>query len=154
MMFRKYQLLIGYGLSMALLLALLRWVELKYLLYEYTVEVYAAIVAIVFLILGLWLSKKLTKPKMKTEIREKIIYRDASQPFEINQSRVDELGISTREMEVLALMAAGFSNQEIAAQLFVSPNTVKTHLARLFEKLEVGKRIQAIEKAKTLGLIP
>jgi DNA-binding CsgD family transcriptional regulator len=153
-MFKKYQLLVWYGLSLALLLALLRWMELKYLLYEHTFEVYAVFIAVFFLIIGIWLSKKLMRPKIRTEVMEKIVYRDTSLPFELNQKLVDELGISSREMEVLQLMAAGLSNQEIAAQLFVSPNTIKTHLARLFEKLDVGKRVQAIEKAKRLGLIP
>lgn len=139
---------------MAVLLALLRWLELKYLLYEHTFEVYAIFIAAIFLVLGTWLSKKLTRPKVKTEVLEKIIYRDSSMPFEVNQRVIDELGISTREMEVLKLMASGFSNQEMATQLYVSPNTIKTHLARLFEKLNVGKRVQAIEKAKRLGLIP
>lgn len=153
-MFKKYQLLVWYGLSLALLLALLRWMELKYLLYEHAFEVYAGFIAIFFLIIGIWVSKKLTKPKVQTELLEKIIYRDTGTPFELNQKLVAELGISSREMEVLQLMAAGLSNQQIADQLFVSPNTIKTHLARLFEKLEVGKRVQAIEKAKRMGLIP
>lgn len=139
---------------MAVLLALLRWLELKYLLYEHTFEVYAIFIGAIFLVLGTWLSKKLTRPKVKTEVLEKIIYRDTSMPFEVNQRVIDELGISTREMEVLKLMASGFSNQEMATQLYVSLNTIKTHLARLFEKLNVGKRVQAIEKAKRLGLIP
>jgi NarL family two-component system response regulator LiaR len=153
-MFKKYRLLIWYGLSLALLLALLRWMELKYLLYEHAFEVYAVFIALFFLVLGIWLSKKLTRPKVKTTVMEKIVYRDARLPFELNQKLVAELGISSREMEVLQLMAEGLSNQKIAEQLFVSPNTIKTHLARLFEKLEVGKRVQAIEKAKRLGLIP
>lgn len=139
---------------MSVLLALLRWLELKYLLYEHAFEVYAISIAVIFLVLGTWLSKKLTRPKVKTEVLEKIIYRETSMPFEVNQRVIDELGISTREMEVLKLMASGFSNQEMATQLYVSPNTIKTHLTRLFEKLNVGKRVQAIEKAKRLGLIP
>jgi len=153
-MLKKFQLLLWYGLSLALLLALLRWMELKYLLYEHAFEVYAVFIAVFFLILGIWLSRKLTRPKVKTEVLEKIIYRDQGLPFELNQKLADELNISSREMEVLQLMAEGLSNQQIADQLFVSPNTIKTHLARLFEKLEVGKRIQAIEKAKRLGLVP
>lgn len=153
-MLKKFQLLLWYGLSLALLLALLRWMELKYLLYEHAFEVYAVFIAVFFLVIGIWLSKKLTRPKVLTEVKEKIVYRDKSLPFEFNQKLADELGISSREMEVLQLMAVGLSNQQIADQLFVSPNTIKTHLARLFEKLEVGKRIQAIEKAKRLGLIP
>lgn len=153
-MLKKFQLLLWYGLSLALLLALLRWMELKYLLYEHAFEVYAVFIAVFFLILGIWVSRKLTRPKVQTEVLEKIIYRDKGLPFELNQKLVDELGISSREMEVLQLIAEGLSNQQIADQLFVSPNTIKTHLARLFEKLGVGKRIQAIEKAKRLGLIP
>lgn len=154
MMFKKYQLLVWYGLSLALLLALLRWVELKYLLYEHSFEVYAAFTALLFLVLGIWLSKKLTKPKVQTEFIEKIIYRDPNLPFELNQKMVEELGLSSRELEVLELMALGYNNQEIASQLFVSPNTVKTHLSSIFEKLNVGKRLQAVDQAKKLGLIP
>ena len=139
---------------MAVLLALLRWLELKYLLYSHSVEIYAACIALFFMALGIWLSKKLTRPKVTTSVVEKMVYRDAHLPFEINQEIVDTLGISSRELEVLQLMAGGASNQEIAGQLYVSVNTVKTHLTRLFSKLEVGKRVQAIEKAKRLGLIP
>lgn len=149
-MFKKYQLIFLYGLS----LALLKWLELKYLLYEYAFEMYAVIIAIFFMTIGIWASRKLTRPKIQTELVEKIIYRDATLPFKQNQRVIEELGISSREMEVLQLMAGGFSNQETAAQLYVSPNTVKTHLLHLFEKLGVGKRTRAIDKAKRLGLIP
>ena len=127
-MVKKYQLLIWYGLSLALLLALLRWLELKYLLYEHAFELYAACIALFFLILGIWLSKKLTRPKVQTEVVEKIIYRNSNLPFERNEKLLEELAISSREMEVLTLMAAGLSNQEIAVQLFLSPNTVKNTL--------------------------
>lgn len=139
---------------MALLLALLRWLELKYLFYAYAFEIYALLVAVLFLVIGIWASKKFTNPRIKTAIREQIVYRDPSQPFQLNQQMADELSISNRELEVLQLLSAGLSNQEIANRLFVSPNTIKTHLARLFEKLSVGKRAQAIDKAKRLGLIP
>jgi len=57
-------------------------------------------------------------------------------------------------MEILSLLAQGYSNQEIAAKLFVSLSTVKTHNQNLFEKLDVKRRIQAVEKAKKLNLIP
>lgn len=153
-MIRKNRLIIGYGISLALLLALLRWMELKYLLYEHAFIVYALFIALLFLTVGIWLSKKLTRPRVKTEIQENIIYRDSTAAFIRNQSMIDELGISHRELEVLELMAMGYSNQEMASQLYVSPNTIKTHLSRIFEKLEVGRRAQAIEKAKTLGIIP
>jgi ATP/maltotriose-dependent transcriptional regulator MalT len=64
------------------------------------------------------------------------------------------LGISKREHEVLELMAKGLSNQEIADNLFVSLNTIKTHSSNLFIKLQVGRRTQAVQKGKELGLIP
>jgi RNA polymerase sigma factor (sigma-70 family) len=64
------------------------------------------------------------------------------------------LGITERERQVLQSLADGRSNKEIAAQLGVSPNTVKTHVARLFEKLQVGRRTEAIQLARELGLVP
>jgi two-component system, NarL family, response regulator LiaR len=153
-MIRNNRLIIGYGISLALLLALLRWMELKYLLYKHVFMVYVLFIAVLFLIMGIWISKKLTRPRVKTEIQEHIIYRESTAAFIRNQSMIDELGISLRELEVLELMSIGYSNQAMASQLYVSPNTIKTHLSRIFEKLEVGRRAQAIEKAKRLGIIP
>ena len=71
-----------------------------------------------------------------------------------NITAIETLGLSKREIEVLQLMAEGNSNQEIAAHLFVSLATIKTHISNLFEKMEVKRRTQAIEKAKRLALIP
>ena len=153
-MIRKYRLIIGYSFSLAVLLALLRWMELRYLLYEHAFTIYALFIAVLFLVIGIWLSRKLTQPKKQVSIKEKIIYRDTNTPFVRNQKMAEDLGLSNREMEVLELMALGCSNKEIASQLFVSPNTVKTHLSSIFEKLSVGKRVQAIDEAKKLGLIP
>ncbi|MBW0164123.1 MAG: DNA-binding response regulator [Sediminibacterium sp. Gen4] len=151
--FNKYKTVGLYGLSLAILLLLLRWLELKFLIYEHSFEIYAGIIALFFTGLGIWLSQKLTQPKTETRIIEKTVYRDPSLPFEINRKEMEELGISERELEVLQLMSQGMSNQEIGAQLFVSLNTVKTHAARIFEKLDVQRRTQAVEKAKKIGLI-
>ncbi|MFN3667620.1 MAG: response regulator transcription factor [Sediminibacterium sp.] len=153
-MIRKYRLIIGYSFCLAVLLALLRWMELRYLLYEHAFIIYALFIAALFLVIGVWLSRKLTQPKQQITFKEKIIYRSTDTPFVRNQKMVEELGLSSRELEVLELMALGYSNKEIASQLFVSPNTVKTHLSSIFEKLNVGKRLQAIDQAKKLGLIP
>lgn len=153
-MIRKYRLIIGYSFCLAILLALLRWMELRYLLYEHAFTIYALFIAVLFLVIGIWLSRKLTQPIKQVSIKEKIIYRDTNTPFVRNQKMAEDLGLSNREMEVLELMALGCSNKEIASQLFVSPNTVKTHLSSIFEKLSVGKRVQAIDEAKKLGLIP
>lgn len=149
----KYKTVGLYGLSLAILLLLLRWLELKFLIYQHSFEIYAGIIALFFTGLGIWVAQKLTKPKTETRIIEKTVYRDPSLPFEINRKEMEELGISERELEVLQLMSQGMSNQEIGAQLFVSLNTVKTHAARIFEKLEVQRRTQAVEKAKKIGLI-
>jgi DNA-binding CsgD family transcriptional regulator len=151
--FKKYSTVWLYGLSLAILLWILRWLELKFLIYEHSFEIYAGIIALFFTGLGIWLSRKLTKPKTETRIIEKMVYRDPSLPFEVNRKEMESLGISERELEVLQLMSQGMSNQEIAAALFVSLNTVKTHAARIFEKLEVQRRTQAVEKAKNCGLI-
>jgi DNA-binding CsgD family transcriptional regulator len=61
--------------------------------------------------------------------------------------------LSARELEVLSLLSKGFSNREIAADLFISASTVKTHTLNIYEKLEVGNRTQAILKAKEYRLI-
>lgn len=151
--FSKYKTIGLYGISLAVLLLLLRWLELKFLIYQNAFEIYAGIIALFFTGLGIWLSGKLTRRKTETRIIEKTVYRDPSLPFEVNRKEMEALGISERELEVLQLMSQGMSNQEIGASLFVSLNTVKTHAARIFEKLEVQRRTQAIEKAKKIGLI-
>ncbi len=151
--FNKYKTIGLYGISLAVLLLLLRWLELKFLIYKNAFEIYAGIIALFFTGLGIWVSRKLTRPKTETHIIEKTVYRDPSLPFEVNNKEMEALGISERELEVLQLMSQGMSNQEIGDALFVSLNTVKTHAARIFEKLEVQRRTQAIEKAKKIGLI-
>ena len=83
-----------------------------------------------------------------------MVHRPSGQPFSPDAEMIGRLGISQREMEVLALMAEGASNQETANNLFVSLNTIKTHTSRLFEKLDVKRRTQAVEKAKRLNIIP
>jgi len=152
-LFRKYKTVWLYGASLALLLLLLKWLELKFVIYDHAFELYAGSIALLFTGLGIWLSKKLSKPRIEQRIVEKTVFRDPSLPFEVNEKEMTKLGISQREREVLQLMAEGLSNQEIADRLFVSLNTVKTHAARLFEKLDVQRRTQAIERGKQAGLI-
>lgn len=151
--FRKYKTVWLYGASLALLLLLLKWLELKFVIYDHAFELYAGSIAVLFTGLGIWLSKKLSKPRIEQRIVEKTVFRDPSLPFVVNEKEMARLGISQREREVLQLMAEGCSNQEIADRLFVSLNTVKTHAARLFEKLDVQRRTQAIERGKQAGLI-
>lgn len=143
-----------YGALLAALLLVLRWLELRLVIFDHALEVYVGAIAIIFTALGIWLALKLTKPKVQTIIVEKQVYLQPTVDFVINEDAVTELGLSKRELEVLQLMADGHSNQEIAGRLYLSLSTIKTHSANLFEKLDAKRRTQAIEKAKRLQLIP
>ena len=133
----KNKLTILYGLSLALLLFLLKWLELKLIIVNNAYEAYMAAIAVFFTALGIWLALKLTKPK--TVVIEKQVYVNNGPEFIVNQSEVEKLGLSKRELDVLQLMAEGLSNQEISERLFVSLNTIKTHSAQIFEKIRLGK---------------
>jgi NarL family two-component system response regulator LiaR len=143
-----------YGCSLAILLFLLKWLELKFIIINHAFEIYMGAIALIFTALGIWLALKLTRPKIETVIVEKEIYIHRGPEFCLNEAELNKLNLSKRELEVLQLMAEGLSNQEIAASLFVSLNTIKTHSSKLFEKLDVKRRTQAVEKAKRLSIIP
>jgi two-component system, NarL family, response regulator LiaR len=152
--FSKNKLVILYGASLAGILLLLKWLEFRFVIMDHSFEVYIGAIALIFTGLGIWLAIKLTKPRTETIIVEKEVFitRPAAD-FIPDAKTLLKLGISKREWEVLALMSEGLSNQEIADRLFVSLNTIKTHSSNLFEKLEVKRRTQAIEKGKRLGLL-
>ena len=147
----KHRETILYGISLAFLLFFLKWIELRFIIINHAFEIYAGIIAVLFTALGIWLALKLNKPKVKTKIIEKAV---SVNDFSFNEAAMTDLGLSKRELDVLQLMAEGLSNQEIAERLFVSLNTIKTHTSNLFEKLDVKRRTQAVEKAKRLSLIP
>lgn len=151
-LFGSYKIILLYGVSLAGLLFLMRWLELRLLVIDHATELYAGALALVFTALGIWLALNLAKPK--TVVVEKQVYVASEGTFVRNNEAVSELGLSKRELEVLELMASGLSNNEIAQKLFVSLNTVKTHSSKLFEKLEVSRRTQAVESAKRKGIIP
>src|SRR6185503_20053021 len=145
---------IVYSISLAFLLFLLKWLELRFIIFDHSFEIYIGFIAIIFTALGIWLALKLSKPKIETVIVEKQVYVNRNENFVLDTSLISQLELSKRELEILSLLAQGHSNQEIAAKLFVSLSTVKTHIQNLFGKLDVKRRTQAIEKAKRLGLIP
>lgn len=120
---------------------LLSWLDYRHAVRSFSSEVYLSVTAAAFLALGIWVGYRLT-------------HRPAGGSFELNRQALDYLGITEREREVLELLAEGHANKEIAARLFVSTNTVKTHLAKLYAKLEVSRRTQAVRKARELRLIP
>lgn len=152
--FSQNKTIIIYGFTMAALLFVLKWLELKFIVIDFAFEIYVGAIAIIFTSLGIWLALKLSKPKVETVIVEKEVFIKNNDGFVQNKRVIEELELSNREMEVLQLMAEGMSNNEIAAKLFLSLNTIKTHASRLFEKLNVKRRTQAVEKARQLLIIP
>ena len=147
---RKHVLL--YGLLGGLLVVGLRLIEYRWLVIEYSVEIYGALVAAVFASVGIWLGLRLTKHKETVVVREVVVPAPAH--FERDLARLDSLGITPRELEILELIAEGLSNREIAGRVHVSENTVKTHSSRVFEKLGARRRTQAVQRGKELRLIP
>ena len=130
-----------YGAAVAGGGLVLQWLEYRYLVRAFPAEAYIALVAVLFASFGIWIGHRLSSPR-------------TSVAFERNDEAIDYLGISARELEVLQLLARGYTNQEIARELFVSPNTIKTHLSRVYGKLAVSRRTQAVQKARSLRMIP
>jgi DNA-binding CsgD family transcriptional regulator len=130
-----------YGLALAAIAAGLEWLQYRYLVHAFSTEIYIGLIAIGFTALGIWAGARLTAKR-------------APAPFERNDAAIASLGLTPRECEILELLASGKSNREMAEALGVSPNTVKTHVARVYEKLAVQRRMQAVEKARWLALIP
>jgi two-component system, NarL family, response regulator LiaR len=147
---RKQVLL--YGLLCGILVAGLRLIEYRWLVVEHSVEIYGGLVAAIFAALGIWLGLRLTRHTERVVVREVEVPAPAS--FVRDQSKLESLGITPRELEILELIAAGLSNREIAERVFVSENTVKTHSSRVFDKLGARRRTQAVRLGKALRLIP
>lgn len=129
-----------YALGLAALAWLLQFIEYQYAIRVLPGNFYVFLIALLFTGVGIWAGWKLTA-------------RAKAEPFEPNRKAIDYLGISERELEVLQLLEQGLSNQKIADQIFVSANTVKTHLRHLYDKLDVASRTQAVKKARELRLI-
>jgi two-component system, NarL family, response regulator LiaR len=141
-----------YGLCGGVLIVVLKLTEYRFVVVEHSVEIYGALVAALFAGLGIWLGQTLTRKKPAVIIKE--VPAPAAGPFVVDETRVSQLGITARELEILGLIATGLSNREIAGRLFVSENTVKTHSSRLFDKLGAKRRTQAVQIGKTARLIP
>lgn len=157
-----------FGLVGGLLIAALQYTEYRFVIIEHSVELYSALVAILFATFGIWLGLRITRSR--ETIRETVVVKEVLVPAEAlapapqvskarpgvpsQQAQQQALGITARELEILTLVARGLSNREIATQLFVSENTVKTHCARAFDKLGAARRTQAVQRGKELGLLP
>jgi DNA-binding CsgD family transcriptional regulator len=147
-----------FGLVGGVLIAILQYTEYRFVIIEHSVELYSALVAVLFSAFGIWLGLRITRNR--ETIRETVVVREvpapaqALEPFVPDTARQQTLGITARELEILTLVARGLSNREIATQLFVSENTVKTHCSRAFDKLGAARRTQAVQRGKELGLLP
>jgi two-component system, NarL family, response regulator LiaR len=168
-----------FGVVGGLLIATLQYTEYRFVIIEHSVELYSALVAILFATFGIWLGLRITRSR--ETFRETVVVKEVpvpaeappersaapsedllfgygplgkQRPFAPNTAQQQTLGITARELEILTLIARGFSNREIAMQLFVSENTVKTHCSRAFDKLGAARRTQAVQRGKELGLLP
>jgi DNA-binding CsgD family transcriptional regulator len=130
-----------YGAALAAGTLALQWVDYQQVVRAHPGDIYIFLVALGFLGLGIFVGVRLFGPP-----------RPAA--FDGNPKARAALGLSPRELTILQELAAGHSNKEIAANLNVSPNTVKTHVSRVYEKLGSSRRTDAIKKARELGILP
>lgn len=155
-----------FGLVGAVVIVLLQLIEYRWLVLTHSVEIYGALIAATFACFGIWLGKRITQPKERVVHVEVPVEVHVEVPVEVqvevpaavefvrDEQQVEALGLTPRELEILALIAEGLSTKEIAERVFLSENTVKTHASRVFAKLEVNRRTQAVQRGKALRLIP
>jgi NarL family two-component system response regulator LiaR len=147
-----------FGLVVGLVIATLQYTEYRFVIIEHSVELYSALVAILFATFGIWLGLRITR--RRETIREPVVVKEMLVHAEARTLRsqyglpADPRHHAARELEILTLIARGFSNREIATQVFVSENTVKTRCARAFDQLRAARRTQAVQHGKELGLLP
>jgi len=146
--------IIGFGLLGGVLITAMRALEYRFLILEHSVEIYAGLVAVVFASVGVWLGGRFTRPRERLVVREVPVEVPATPQFVRDEANLARVGLTPREVGILELIAAGLSTREIAASACLSENTVKTHTSRVFEKLDARRRVQAVQRARQLRLIP
>lgn len=129
-----------FGLLILALLVLFQLSKYSVISGNLNIEIVIAAVAVVFFIVGVYLNKRSLQKQNKS-------------PLKIDFQKAEDLDITKREYEVLQAIASGFSNKEIAEQLFLSESTIKTHVSNLLVKLNAKRRTQAIQIAKDLKII-
>lgn len=140
-----------YGLAAGLLIAALKWAEYRFLIIDHSIEIYGALIAATFAVLGIWLGQKLINKPDGSVVNQTPLPAGLSVA---DKKKAEDFGITPRELDILELIAKGLSNREIAEKLFVSENTVKTHSSRVFGKLGAKRRTQAVQLGKEFGLLP
>lgn len=150
---RETRHILLYGLILSGLIFGLKWLQWNFLILDNAIDLYIGMIAVIFTVLGVWIASQSIKPKTETIIVEKEVFTPQPKTFSLNEMALKKLALTTREFEVLQLLAKGHSNSTIAEQLFVSISTVKTHVYNLFTKMNVKSRYHAITKAKELDLV-
>lgn len=150
---RKYRHILRYGLFMAVLVFILKWLQWKFLIVDNATDIYVGLIALFFTLLGIWIATQLAKPRQEKVIVEKEIFIPQPEDFTINETVLEKLNLTKREYEILELLVKGHSNAEIAEILFLSLSTIKTHVSNLYDKLNVKRRAQAIARSKKLRIV-
>lgn len=150
---KDFRHIILYGLTLAGLVFILKWLQWEFLIVDNAIDIYIGLIAVFFTILGVWVATQFVKPKVRTIVVEKEVFVTHPNKFTVDEAELKKLNLSSREYEVLQLLAKGYSNADIAENLFLSVSTVKTHVSNLFLKMDVKSRTQAIDKAKKLKII-
>ena len=138
-----------YGACGGLLIVAMRFIEYRFLVVQHSFEIYVALIAAGFAAVGIWFGLSITR----REVIVKEVPVPVAAPFVPDAARIAALGLTPRELEVLQLIAEGLSTREMAERLFVSENTVKTHISRVLDKLGASRRTQAVQLAKSQGVI-
>jgi DNA-binding NarL/FixJ family response regulator len=143
-------IIIGFGLMILCLLVLFKIAEVNFITGNVKLEVIVAIAAMIFFFAGLYFNHQTNK---KNTAPDHIPPAEPVSTNTIDYNEIKRLGLTQREHDVLVKMAAGCSNQEIAAQLFLSESTIKTHVSNILFKLEVKRRTQAVQVARELKIV-
>lgn len=140
----KLKYIILYAVAIAVLTFLLNYMEYRFYIHELSIEFYLIGVALIFASLGAYLAFTFVEKRHKRNVKLNIA---------ISQNSKAETTLSSREKEVLQCISLGLSNQEIADYLNLSISTIKSHSSKLFSKLDVKRRTQAVKRARELGIL-
>lgn len=145
-----------YGLLLGAILIAFKMFEYSYFSRRITLDLYLGVVAVVFLAAGLIIGLKGAGRQGKSAAPQNNGGDDVPAPSASATPDIPtlppELDLSRRELEVLSYLVQGHTNRQIAEALFVSLNTVKTHVSNIYRKLDVERRAQAVARAKALEI--
>jgi DNA-binding CsgD family transcriptional regulator len=142
-----------YGLAIAVIIFGLKWLQWEFLIVNNAIDIYIGLIAIGFTILGIWIASQLIEGEKHTIFKENPIRMDSPKKFNLNQIELKRLNLTTREYQILKLLAQGYSNADIAEKLFLSLSTIKTHVSNLYGKMNVKSRFEAITRARQMEIV-